>query len=133
MKQLIKLPATTQRVKINTPAHVNRKIWDKTINTIQQYAEADEKAINRRIKELDQEWDTERVLEANFAVMGICSTLLGLLHDKKWFILTGFASAFLLQHSLQGWCPPLACIRRLGIRTASEISREKTLLKFICK
>jgi len=34
-----------------------------------------------------------------------------------------------LQHGLQGWCPPLPLLRRLGIRTRGEIDREKYALK----
>jgi len=32
---------------------------------------------------------------------------------------------FLLQHGMQGWCPPLPILRRLGVRTRGEIDREK--------
>lgn len=32
-------------------------------------------------------------------------------------------------HSLQGWCPPLPIIRRMGIRTAEEITKEKDALR----
>ncbi|WP_407921819.1 hypothetical protein, partial [Corallococcus sp. AB049A] len=28
--------------------------------------------------------------------------------------------SFLLQHGLQGWCPPLPLLRRLGLRTRGE-------------
>jgi hypothetical protein len=38
-------------------------------------------------------------------------------------------NGFLLQHSLQGWCPPLAIFRRLGVRTAAEIEYERSMLK----
>lgn len=34
----------------------------------------------------------------------------------------------LLQHGLQGWCPPLPVLRRLGVRTRGEIDREKYAL-----
>jgi hypothetical protein len=43
--------------------------------------------------------------------------------------LTGTVGFFLLQHALQGWCPPLPIIRALGVRTAEEISAEKAVLK----
>ena len=39
--------------------------------------------------------------------------------------------AFLLQHALQGWCPPLPLLRQLGVRTAEEINEERTALKTI--
>ena len=37
--------------------------------------------------------------------------------------------SFLLQHALQGWCPPLPLFRRLGVRTAREIARERYALQ----
>lgn len=38
-------------------------------------------------------------------------------------------AGFLLQHALQGWCPPLPVFRRLGFRTQAEIERERYALK----
>jgi hypothetical protein len=35
------------------------------------------------------------------------------------------------QHALQGWCPPLSAIRRLGVRSAAEIEEERTALRAI--
>ena len=36
---------------------------------------------------------------------------------------------FLLQHAVQGWCPPLPFFRANGVRTQSEIDEEKFALK----
>ena len=38
-------------------------------------------------------------------------------------------TGFLLQHALQGWCPPVPVFRRLGVRTTAEIDRERYALK----
>lgn len=38
---------------------------------------------------------------------------------------------FLFQHALQGWCPPVPVLRRLGSRTAAEIGRERYALKVL--
>jgi len=40
-------------------------------------------------------------------------------------------AAFLLQHAVQGWCPPLPVFRRLGVRTADEINDERVALKAV--
>jgi len=37
--------------------------------------------------------------------------------------------SFLLLHAIQGWCPPVPVLRRLGIRTREEIDRERYALK----
>jgi hypothetical protein len=33
------------------------------------------------------------------------------------------------EHAVQGWCPPLPILRRMGFRTAREIDTERTALK----
>ena len=78
---------------------------------------------------LDREWDIERILEANAASLSLLAVFLGLTRDRKWFLLPGVIAAFLLQHAVQGWCPPLAILRRLGFRTEEEINRERYALK----
>ena len=40
-------------------------------------------------------------------------------------------NGFLLMHAIQGWCPPLPIIRKMGVRTAEEIFHEKFVLKQI--
>ena len=49
--------------------------------------------------------------------------------DKRFLILPGLVSAFLLQHAVQGWCPPVPMFRRMGFRTQSEIDEERYALK----
>jgi hypothetical protein len=54
---------------------------------------------------------------------------LGLTLDRRWLFLPLGVAAFLLQHAVQGWCPPVSVFRRLGVRTAGEIARERYALK----
>lgn len=82
-----------------------------------------------RIGELDREWDIERVLEVNASSLALTGLVLGATVDKKWLTLPAVVLPFLLQHALQGWCPPLPLLRRLGLRTQGEIDREKYALK----
>ncbi len=49
--------------------------------------------------------------------------------NKKWLILPGLVTGFLFQHALQGWCPPLPVLRRMGFRTSAEINEERYALK----
>ncbi len=51
--------------------------------------------------------------------------------DRRLFVLPAIVAGFLLQHAVQGWCPPIPIFRRLGIRTASEIDSERYALKVI--
>jgi hypothetical protein len=122
------LPATTSRVRDASSEAANRRIEDRIADNLAFFAARPE-LIDRRLDELDREWDTERVLEANAATLALGGTLLGILEDRRFLALPVVVTAFLLQHALQGWCPPLPVLRALGVRTAREIERERTALK----
>jgi hypothetical protein len=57
--------------------------------------------------------------------------VLGVTVNRKWLWLSGAVFGFLLLHGVQGWCPPVPVLRRLGIRTRGEIDREKYALKVL--
>ena len=85
--------------------------------------------IDVRLGELDREWDIERVLEANGASIALGGTLLGLFRNRAFLLLPLAVAGFLLQHALQGWCPPMRFFRKRGVRTAAEIASERAALK----
>jgi hypothetical protein len=120
---------SADRVRRSTASDVNREIDHQTYSNIRHYANSSEEVINRRIEELDKEWDIERALDVNASTLALTGLLLGVTVNRKWLILPGVVLSFLLQHGLQGWCPPLPLLRRLGVRTRGEIDREKYELK----
>jgi hypothetical protein len=123
------LPSTTDRVSSNTADHVNEEIRRRTEENVARFARAGPEAIARRLDELDREWDIERCVETlapSFSLLGIG---LGLTVSRKWFALPIVVQAFFLQHALQGWCPPIPVLRRLGVRTMDEIDHERNALK----
>jgi hypothetical protein len=124
------LPATTERVALNTRASAND---DSTRHARKDLAEVREggDAIERRLEELDREWDFERVFETQAALGSLVGLTLGATVDRRFFVIPAIIGAFLFQHALQGWCPPLPFLRRLGVRTQSEIERERYALKAI--
>jgi len=79
--------------------------------------------------QLDAEWDIERTLEANASALALIGLALGAFINKKFLILPGIVAGFLLQHALQGWCPPVPVFRRMGFRTSYEIDQERYALK----
>lgn len=125
------MPPSTKRVELHTNKKINEKIKQKTIQNINKYSNSDVNVLTIRLKELNHEWDTERVLEANAASIILISSIIGYFKNPYWFIITGIISFFLLQHALQGWCPPLPIIRRLGVRTSIEINEEKVAIKYL--
>lgn len=125
---LRQLPPTTMRVAQNTPDEINRRIARDIDASIRWHA-LHPAEIGRRLDELEREWDIERVLEANAATIALGGVLLGAFVDRRWLVLPAAVTAFLLQHAIQGWCPPVPVFRRMGIRTAAEIDRERYALK----
>lgn len=122
------LPDTAERVSQHTARHINARIEDDLEASVAYHARYPD-AIDDRIAELDREWDIERTLEANAAGVSLVGLLLAVTVDRRWLFLPAGVATFLMQHALQGWCPPLELFRRLGVRTAGEIARERYALK----
>jgi hypothetical protein len=122
------IASTVERVPKHTSVRANERIREQTEKNIAYYSSQGRKIIDRRLHELDEEWDIERTLEANAASVTIFGFLMGTFWNRKWFILPGIVGGFLLQHALDGWCPPLPILRRLGFRTAQEIEFERHAL-----
>ncbi len=122
------LPATASRVENATSEDLNRRFAAEIEESLRHHAEHPEH-IAHRLDELDHEWDIERTLEANAATLALTGTLLGAFVDRRFLVLPAVVTGFLLQHALQGWCPPVPVFRRLGIRTTAEIDRERAALK----
>ena len=131
MNDTAMLPATQDRVPLNTSTSSNARIQGRTLHDVSRFVGADPFFIDERIRELEREWDVERALEANAASVALAGVALGFTTDRRFFLLPAVAAAFLLQHALQGWCPPLPLLRRLGIRTAREIQDEIIALRIL--
>lgn len=123
------LPSTARRVPDHTAEDVERQITEQTVENLKCYASGSPEALRERIDQLDKEWDIERTLEANASAIALIGLALGAFVNKKFLILPGIVAGFLLQHALQGWCPPLPVFRRMGIRTSYEIDQERYALK----
>ena len=120
---------SADRVRRSTDTKVNNRIDRQTDANIARFSGLGRDAVLRRISALDHEWDVERVLEVNASTLALSGLALGVTVNKKWLVVPGVVLSFLLQHGLQGWCPPLPILRRLGVRTRGEIDREKYALK----
>jgi len=123
------IPPTTSRVAQQTDEEINARIRRQTENNVAYFGKDGSQAIGERLRELDREWDVERLLEANAATIALTGLCLGSLVNRRWFVLPAVVAGFLLQHAIQGWCPPIPVFRRLGMRTQSEIEQERYALK----
>src|SRR6188472_617050 len=122
------IPSTADRVPSNTASHINERIRRQTEENVARYAGAGPDAIERRLRELDEEWDVERYVETLAPTFTLLGMGLGLTVSRKWFALPFVVQGFFLQHALQGWCPPVPVLRRLGVRTMDEIEHERNAL-----
>ncbi len=122
------LPKTTERVARSTDDRVNARIARQTEESVRWHA-AHRDQIPRRLEELDREWDIERTLETNAASITIAGLALGATVSRRFFLLPAVVAVFLLQHALEGWCPPVPVLRRMGVRTQTEIDEERFALK----
>ena len=124
------IPPSATRVPAHTKRHVQERIRQTTVDNIARSI-ALPNTIDQRLEQLDREWDTERTLELNASILAMSGALLGRFVDRRWFLLTVGITGFLAQHAVQGWCPPLPILRRLGVRTRREIEQERGALKMI--
>lgn len=117
------------RVRANTPPEINRAIDIEIAAMVRFYASKTDYEIDKKIEELDKEWDIGRIIEIRASTVSLIGIILGLKRSKMWLILPTIASIFLLQYAVQGWCPPVSILRRFGFRTRQEIDLEKYALK----
>lgn len=120
-------PRNNDRVRRHTAAHVNDNLDRLAALNVERSASAGRDAIVARLGELDREWDIDRALMVNFALLG------GLTHElgeryRGWKYFFRMQMSFLFIHAVAGWCPPVVLFRRLGFRTAKEIAAERSEL-----
>jgi hypothetical protein len=117
------------RVRAHTAPDVNARIDDEMRDRLFRASAWSDDAISARIEDLDREWDIERYLEVLAPTFSLTGIALAALHDRRWLLLPVTVLSFFIQHAVQGWCPPLALLRRQGVRTRREIDEERYALK----
>lgn len=122
------LPDTATRIEAASPPAATRRIREATEARLARAA-AQPATIAREITALDREWDMERALMANAATLTVIGAALALSGRPRAAAIPAVVGAFLLQHALQGWCPPLPVLRAMGFRSAREIARERSALQ----
>ena len=122
------IPKTRTLVEHTTRPRINEAIFKETFDRLEKYRRASREEIIARLGELDREWDVERALETHAAIVALASLGLGKTLHRGFYALTAIVAGFLLQHAVQGWCPPLPVFRGAGFRTFREIDEERRVL-----
>lgn len=125
------LPPTQERVRCSTTAAANRRIAAQIERNVQRFANATAEEIDERLRELEREWDVERMLATAMSLQVLVGFVLGMLVDRRWHRWSAIVAGFLLLHALHGWCPPLLFLRPLGFRTSAEITEEMNALRVL--
>lgn len=115
------------RVAANTSSEINAEIRRRMEQDLCYFEEHPEE-IDQRLRELDREWDIERALETASASISLLGITMGLLRSRVWLFVPLAVQGFFLQHAIQGWCPPLPVLRKMGFRTMQEIDEERVEL-----
>ena len=123
------------RVRAHSARGVNAKLDDEAARRVHALTTAGRAAVVRRVGELDREWDVDRALLANFAVVGGATFAMGVRELRRrrggwngWLTFFSVQLGFMLVHATRGWCPPLPVFRRLGFRSGKEIDAERELV-----
>lgn len=119
----------TDRVRAHSSPAATRRLDQDRLDRVRRFAAAPAEEVTRYLETLDREWDIERRLEANAAVVSLLAVGLSVVRSRRWLILADVVPAFLLQHAVQGWCPPIEVFRALGARSRAEIDAERTAIK----
>jgi len=128
------LPPALDIIRDRTADSVNHKIDRLTRGALAEVENSPEKIALRRA-ELDREWTIDRALMVNFAIAGAITGGLAMRNLRRTGKLGGWGKlfwtqmAFLLNHAVRGWCPPMPVMRRLGFRSAREICAERCALE----
>lgn len=110
----------------------NSDLMDAKIEeTIRFYATQSPEAISRRLEELDRERDLDQTMALAASGVGLGTLLFSFIGGRKWLLLTATVLGFWLKHSMDGTSPAVPLLRKRGVRTRSEIDREKYALKIL--
>jgi hypothetical protein len=115
------------RVRQLTTDSANQKIDEGTQAAVERAAAGGRPAVEQRLTALAREWDVDRVLVLNFAVL-VFAQLVAAKKDRRWLWGPLIQTPFLFMHATLGWCPPVLWFRPMGFRTRFEIQAEREAL-----
>jgi hypothetical protein len=120
-------------IRKHTSDASNQRIDHETQEAMEQIEYSPE-LIRARLDKIDREWNVDRALMLNFAVLASFSASMAMRNVYRHGKLGVFGAAFFTQmaflahHAIRRWCPPLPVFRRLGFRSDHEISAERVAL-----
>jgi hypothetical protein len=119
----------TDRVRQRTADRIRARLDERMLARLRRETAADPRRLTRRMKELDRQWDIERILEGTAAVVALTGVGLGVAVDRRFLVLPAVVLLLSFQQAVAGWCAPAAMLRRFGLHTRREIDTERQALE----
>ena len=85
--------------------------------------------IELRLRELDREWDVDRLTAATSSLFLFIGLQLVSFKGEQWLVFPALVAACLMLHAFIGWTPLLPLLRVLGFRTPREIAHAQLTLE----
>lgn len=123
--------AYMDRVRARTSDAVQRRLDMRTEKRLRRVAHGDGPELTSRFEALDREWDTDRTIELEAAATGLLGVVIASRGHGAWRAVPGVVAGMLMMHAVFGHYPLLPILRRLGVRSAREIARERAALKVL--
>jgi hypothetical protein len=118
------VPATVKHPTLNPAPLVDEAIVSP-YGKPGSYGSAPSGVLEQRLRELDREWDVERLTAATFGLLLLFGLFLVSPGGEHGLVIPAVAAACLLLHALVGWTPIMPLMRVLGFRTPREIAHER--------
>jgi hypothetical protein len=100
---------------------------DRVADRVARCAAGGQPAIDRRLAELDREWEAGRFLAVAAGAAVLAGTTLGVVLDRRLLAIPAIAGGLLLLSGRTGW--GTRALRPRGYRTGAEIGEERAALK----
>jgi hypothetical protein len=119
------------RLEYSTSESPKTNILHAPEENIRDIAASGRGAIERRLREIEDEWAIDDIFEKSAAVISAGTFVMGMVVDELWFAVPLLIAVLLFQQTIQGWCPVVALLRGLGFRSEREIQFERHALEQI--
>ena len=126
------MPRMTNR-SLADPRAMNR-VMDRRVEAAigaqLRYCAGNRRRIEQRLRELDEEWDLESVLEAQASLVASLGTVVGAVVNRRLPSVSISWSAALVRLAASR-LPLAGLLRRTGLRTSREIEIERLALRLL--
>lgn len=101
---------------------------EEAIGAQLRYCAGNRRRITQRLRQLDEEWDLESVLESNASIVTALGVMAGAVVNRRVPSVPVSWAASLVRLAANGLLPVAPLLRRLGLRTSREIEIERMAL-----